>query len=229
MTYQLNLLIKKLYRPGDCLLQIGANDGIQDDLCRTSIIEFGINSHLVEPVPYLYNELCDNYRKYKNVKTYNVAIGNENKHLDFYYVDPIEDLPVWTKGLGTFDTTKNFLGKGFGGLNLREDLSQSELYQKIKTRIKKIKIKTLKLETFLMNNDIKKIDFYISDTEGYDGIIFNQLDLNKYAPKIICMETHTLDPDTLSNINYKLKQSKYKIINQEWDTVAIRKDYATDH
>lgn len=229
MTYPISSIIEKLHTSGDCLIQIGANDGIQDDLLRSSIIKFEIDSHLIEPVPYYYNELKSNYNDYKNIKTYNYAISNQDGDIDFSYIYPIDDLPVWAKGLGTFDVTKNFLGNGLSGLNLRDDMSQSDLYQKMKTRIRTSKVKTLKLETFLAKKNISKIDFYVSDTEGHDWIIFNQLNLTKYFPKLILMETHTLVSNDLLQLNTKLKKFKYKIIHQQWDTVAIREDYAASY
>lgn len=229
MMYNINLLIDKMYESTDVLVQIGANDGIQDDLCRSSIIKTKINSHLIEPVPYIYNKLCQNYANYDNVQLYNFAIGKSNNNLDFFYVYPTDDLPIWTQGLGTFDQSKNFLGSGLAGLHLAEDLSNSDLYKTTKQRIRTEQIKTLTLDKFLETYLIKQIDFYISDTEGYDGIIFDQLNLKKYYPKIICMETHTLDTSSIEKINNKLSKFKYKILHQKWDTIAIRNDYASSY
>jgi len=144
-------------------------------------------------------------------------------------VYPTDDLPIWTQGLGTFDQSKNFLGSGLAGLHLAEDLSNSDLYKTIKQRIRTEQIKTLTLDKFLETYLIKQIDFYISDTEGYDGIIFDQLNLKKYYPKIICMETHTLDTSSIEKINNKLSKFKYKILHQKWDTIAIRNDYASNY
>ena len=49
-------------------------------------------------------------------------------------------LPIWCKGLSTFDESLNFFS-GFGGLGLGEDLRNTEIYK----QINKVEIDT---ETF---------------------------------------------------------------------------------
>lgn len=106
---------------------------------------------------------------------------------------------------------------------LSEDYSNSEIYKKCMNEVKTINVNTSTLDSFIKKNDIKNIDIYISDTEGFDWIIFNQLDLNIFNPKIICMETHTLGEDQNNLIDEKLIKNGYNIIKKEWDTLAIKK------
>jgi FkbM family methyltransferase len=205
------------------LLQIGANDGLQSDLFRESIIEYKINSHLLEPVPEYYNLLLENYSNYDWIKCHNLAITTEDGQSEIKYVPKINDLPEWTMGLGTFDDEKNFLGSGKGGLNLSIDYSNSELYKRVIKELIKIEVKTNTLNTFITDNNITKIDIYVSDTEGFDWIIFNQLDLKKFNPKIICMETHTLGDVQNKLIDEKLIEYGYSILEKDLDTIAIKK------
>jgi FkbM family methyltransferase len=205
------------------LIQIGANDGLQSDPFRETIINNKINSYLLEPIPDFYNMLKHNYSNCDWVKCFNLAITTENGEQEITYVPKINGLPEWTQGLGTFNTSKNFLGEGKGGRNLETDYSNTELYREVKENIKKIIVKTKTLETFLTDQGIQKIDFYLSDTEGYDWVIFNQLDLNKYQPKVIYMETHTLGEYENSMIDEKLIKNGYTILDKSWDTIAIKK------
>lgn len=154
------------------LIQIGANDGLQSDPFRESIISQKISSFLLEPVPEFYDMLKNNYSDYEWVQCFNLAISEKDGFEEMKYVPRILDLPEWTQGLGSFDITKNFLGEGKGGHNLSEDYSDSELYQKVRDNIKKIKVKTNTLETFIKSQNISRIDFYLSDTEGFDWLIF---------------------------------------------------------
>ena len=205
------------------LLQIGANDGKQSDLFRDLIIEYKIKSNLLEPIPEFYNLLVKNYSNHNWVKCHNLAITTEDGEREMRYVPKIEGLPEWTMGLGTFDDEKNFLGSGKSGYMLSEDYSNSEIYKKCMNEVKTINVNTSTLDSFIKKNDIKNIDIYISDTEGFDWIIFNQLDLNIFNPKIICMETHTLGEDQNNLIDEKLIKNGYNIIKKEWDTLAIKK------
>ncbi len=204
------------------LLQIGANDGLQSDMFRDSIIEYKIKSHLLEPIPEFYNLLVKNYSNYNWVKCYNLAITTEDGKREIKYVPKINDLPEWTMGLGTFDAEKNFLGSGKGGNGLSIDYSSTELYKRVVNELRTIEVKTSTLNTFIIDNNIKDIDIYVSDTEGFDWIIFNQLDLKRFTPKIICMETHTLGDVENKLINDKLLEYGYDIIEKDWDTIAIK-------
>ena len=204
------------------LIQIGANDGLQSDPFRQSIIDYKIDSYLLEPIPEFYNMLQNNYSKYKWVNCFNLAITTKNGDQEIEYVPKINGLPEWTQGLGTFDSTKNFLGEGKGGNGLNIDYSKTELYEEVKKNIKKITVKTNTLETFLSNQNINKIDFYLSDTEGFDWVIFNQLDLEKYIPKVIFIETHTLGEEQNLLIDKKLIKYGYTILDKTWDTIAIK-------
>ena len=221
----LNELINECFEDTNqlTLLQIGANDGQQSDLFRDLIIEYKIKSNLLEPIPEFYNLLVKNYSNYNWVKCHNLAITTDDGEREMRYVPKIEGLPEWTMGLGTFDDEKNFLGSGKGGHMLSEDYSNSEIYKKCMNEVKTINVNTSTLDSFIKKNDIKNIDIYISDTEGFDWIIFNQLDLNIFNPKIICMETHTLGEDQNNLIDEKLIKNGYNIIKKEWDTLAIKK------
>jgi FkbM family methyltransferase len=205
------------------LIQIGANDGKQSDPFTKSIINYKIKSYLLEPIPDFYNMLKDNYSKYDWVRCFNIGITTEDGEKEIIYVPKVEGLPEWTQGLGSFDITKNFLGGGKGGKNLNTDYSSTKLYKKVKENIKKIIVKTNTLETFIKSQNLSRIDFYLSDTEGYDWIIFNQLDLKKFNPKVIFMETHTLGEYENYLIDEKLNLNGYTILDKSWDTIAIKK------
>lgn len=204
------------------LLQVGANDGRQSDPFRESILEFKINSHLLEPIPDFYEMLVNNYLEYTYVKCYNIGITNLDGEQIIDYVPKIDGLPEWTQGLGTFDKSKNFIGFGMGGHNLKIDFSESELYKTVKNNIKSILVKTNTLSNFLNQNKIMNLDLYVSDTEGFDWVVFEQLDLDKYHPKIIHMETHSLGIEQNELIDLKLAKYGYEILDKTWDTIAIK-------
>lgn len=200
-------------KPDSVLLQIGANDGVQDDYINKIVKKFKIRSHLIEPVPVFYNELENEYSDCDFVTTYNIAISNHNGYQDITYVDyhnSSDELPVWTKGLGTFDESKNGFS-GFGNFMLRDDLRNTNIYKNIVKNKTSIPVKTQTLNSFLSEQGIQEIDFYISDTEGYDGIIFEQLDIKRYQPKLLIMETHSLGIDAIKAIDSRLLNSGYLI------------------
>jgi len=205
----------------EILLQIGANDGIQDDPIRDYILKNKVTAHLLEPIPIFYKQLCENYKDHPNVTCHNLAIHVKNGKATMTYVDD-PTLPPWTKGLGTFDTTKNGFS-GYGNHNLKTNLANDPVYQSINAQKQQIVVNTNTLSTFLEAQNINRIDVYITDTEGFDGIIFNQLDLDVYTPHLIMMETHTLTTHENNLIDEKLRKHNYTITEKDWDTIAVKK------
>ena len=204
------------------LLQIGANDGIQDDPIREYIIKTKIKSHLLEPIPVFYEELCRNYKNENNVNCYNLAIHEKTGKQIMSYVND-SSLPVWTKGLGTFDTSKNGFS-GYGNYKLQTDLTNDPTFLAIDSKKETIEVETITLTDFFKRECIDRIDVYVTDTEGYDGKIFEQLDLHKYSPKVIMMETHTLGDEQNEKIIHKLEKYNYSVLENGWDTIAVKND-----
>jgi FkbM family methyltransferase len=202
------------------VLQIGANDGIQDDLVRPLITKYNLKSHLVEPVLEYFQSLSHNYKDYSNVICYNIAISDIDGNKEMSVIKYNDTMSIWCKGLSTFDESYNFFS-GFGGLGLAEDLKNTDVYKQVIENKIKINVTTKKLETFLNDNQINSLDIFITDTEGHDFIIFNQLDLTKYHPKVIIMETHTLGENVNNLITDKLLKHGYTILENSWDIVAI--------
>ena len=203
------------------VLQIGSNDGVQDDLIRPLITKYNLKSHLVEPVEEFFQSLSNNYKNYSNVVCHNIAISDTDGLKEMSVIKYDNSMPIWCKGLSTFDESLNFFS-GFGGLGLGEDLRNTEIYKQINKNKIKINVTTKKLETFLNENKINSLDVFVTDTEGHDFIIFNQLDLDKYSPKIIVMETHTLGEEINNLITDKLLKYGYSIIENSWDIIAIK-------
>lgn len=206
------------------ILQIGANDGVQEDPIFHTVNKFKIAADLIEPIPMYFEELVNNYKNSPWVTCHNIAISESDGYQEMSWLKYKDDLPLWMKGLNTFDPSKNYLGTGHGGRNLSRDMRSEKEWEYVKNNTEKIKVKTFSLESFLKINDIKKIDIYVSDTEGYDGKIFNQLDFSLYSPKIILMETHSLGEETNIQIDRKLIDNNYEIISKENDTFAVKKD-----
>lgn len=210
------------------ILQIGANDGVQEDPIFHTVNKYKVVADLIEPIPTYFEELVNNYKNSPWVTCHNIAISECDGYQEMSWLKYKDDLPLWMKGLNTFDPSKNYLGTGHGGRNLNKDMRSEKEWKYVKNNTEKMKVKTLSLKSFLETNKIKKIDIYVSDTEGYDGKIFNQLDLSLYSPKIIMMETHSLGEEANTQIDRKLLDNNYEILMKEHDTVAIKKGHRND-
>lgn len=119
-----------------CILQVGSNDGIQDDYIREHLI----NNHkdqffLVEPLPYYVEKLKALYNNYTNVSIVPAAVADMGKIADFYYIDPeIADemngdgpMNDWAHGQGSFDisTVRRWIIKNsFRGKKYRKNIDR---------------------------------------------------------------------------------------------------------
>jgi FkbM family methyltransferase len=68
-------------------VQIGANDGITGDSLRKYIEKYEWRGILVEPVPYVFKRLMDNYKGFQNLHFENAAVSSKTGHSKFYSVN----------------------------------------------------------------------------------------------------------------------------------------------
>ena len=72
--------------------------------------------------------------------------------------------------------------------------------------------------------NMPKINFLNIDCEGHDYNVLSSIDLNKYEPELICIETHEVNMETrevsnkgadlYNNINDLLKKYQYKVLKR---------------
>jgi FkbM family methyltransferase len=160
------------------LLQIGSNDGLNGDPIFAALkVQSSWKALLVEPVPYLFGRLKQNYDGNNRVQFANVAIAEEATPGIFYYLDAsaklhFPDLPSWFDQLGSFD--RNHIIKHLGVA--------------MEPFIRTLDIPTVSLPSLLEQHEVSQIDVLHIDTEGYDWKILRQLNLKKFRPKLILFE-----------------------------------------
>jgi len=172
-------------------LEIGTSD--YDTLLQNcSDGQIGIS---VEPVKYYLDRLPNKH----NVKKINIAISFDDSETDIevYYVtsDVIErlQLPDWIRGC-------NSIGK--------YHFQHEEL--KLKNYVRIDKIKQTPIDKFLIENNIRSINFLKIDVEGGDCFILNRLmnylknKTKYYYPKTIMFETNALTDDKTISETKKL-------------------------
>lgn len=124
------------------LLYLGMNKGESfEQIFRSYEQVFGF-----EPIPELHRELDDRYRKFKNVRIINAAIGEQAGHAQFN----ISDNRALSSSLGSFNSDWPNAAEG----NVRF--------------VKSITVPVINLAEFCAENSIDYIDEYISDIQGMD-------------------------------------------------------------
>jgi FkbM family methyltransferase len=165
---------------GKFIIQIGSHVGncINDPIFEN--IDENTKLILVEPVPYLFNQLIDNYKKkfndLKNIIFLNKAVSDFVGKIEMTI--PSEDndfskLPFWASQLSSIIPTH-----------------ATDHIRCLK--INKIIVETITLDNIIKEYNVKEIDLLNTDTEGHDyNILMNYSFIIK--PKQILFEYKHID------------------------------------
>ena len=189
------------------LVVIGAHFGVW---LESEITKYqNQNILLVEPVPYNYNKLKDNFKNTKNVQICTNAIFSENKLDKFYYVNEnsISKLGKhWASGIGSFnkDHILNHKTKRF---NIKpEDIDE-------------IEIKFITFDDLIENYSIQSIDKLQIDVEGAEFEILNSINYKKININSIQFESKHFDGTFKEG--EKLKKIKKKLVFEGYNLKQI--------
>jgi len=174
------------------ILEIGGNDGYQNDLIYPYAIKTNFVTHILEPIPVYYEQLKILYENYKNVHTYNYAITKKTEVDYINYIPPADNMPVWLKGCSSFFSDKNVIN-GMQTRNLDDSIApfvNETVMKYIKNNIQKLPVNCLSFKDFIELSKISNIDILVVDTEGYELEILKQIDLNKFSISLIILEYH---------------------------------------
>ena len=194
------------------ILQIGSNDGKTGDPIFQLVKKYiKWKSIFVEPVPYLFKRLQNNYGTDPRFTFENVAI-NDGVEQTFYYVrkeaiEQFPDLPYWYDQLSSF---------------MRANIT-NHLNGILDPYIEEIKLKGITLSDLLEKYSITNVDLFHIDTEGYDWRILRQLPLHQMKPSIILYEHRHLDK-VEKELSLAFLTTDYYIFIYGGDYLNIRKD-----
>jgi FkbM family methyltransferase len=192
------------------LVVIGAHSGIH---IKDLISEYANNKILlVEPVPYNYQILENDYKNNENIFISRNAIFDEVKKDNFYHVkkDSIKKLGKhWASQIGSFD--KNHI---LNHKNKRFDITDDDIQI---TEVEFITFQNL-VEKYSINS-INKLQI---DVEGAEYKIMNSIDYNKIKIKNIFFESKHFDGTFTEG--KKLKEIKDKLVLNGYSLKQVDKE-----
>jgi FkbM family methyltransferase len=195
------------------VVQVGAMDGFSFDDVRGHLEKYKWDEILVEPVPHVYEKLVNNLKHRDNCVFENSAITTEDGKVKMITVseDIIKEnnLHPGYEGMSALYPLKN----GFGTDYERDIFVKDNLAQTID-------VNGITLDSLITKHNVKNIDVFLTDAEGHDWMIFNQLDLNKFRPKFIRMEYVNLTKDEQKLVKDKLIKNDY-YFEEGFDIIAI--------
>ena len=198
------------------LVVIGAHFGVwlkdQIDLLKDQQIL------LVEPVPYNYIKLKEDFKNKENIKICTNAIFSENKKGKFYYVDEnsISKLGKhWASGIGSFN--KNHI------------LDHKTKRFKIEDQhIVETEVEFITFDSLVQKYSIKSIDKLQIDVEGAEYEILKSINFKSIIIKSIQFEYKHFDGTfkegpKLEEIKQKLKSEGYNLNQIDNENIIANK------
>lgn len=196
--------------PTAFFVQVGANDGLKLDPLRPHILARQWSGIMIEPVPYVFEQLAAQYRSHPRIMLEKVAVAEHDGTAELYYLPESSDetLPDWYDALASF----------------RRDvlLKHEDFIPDIASRITSIEVPCLTFESICDKHEVDTIDLVQMDTEGYDAEVIKLIDLERYSPKLVMFEHLHLDSDDWQECLTRLRRHGYEDLSDHMDTVCLR-------
>lgn len=195
-----------------CVVQVGANDGVQGDPLHALIVANPRWQALfIEPVDVLFDRLVRNYGHEGRFRFRRCAISSRAGQRTFYHVS--EDaraalggrVPYWFDQLGAFD--RDHIVAQLGGV--------------LEPFIVATEVDTLPLTQVLDEHGIDRVDLLHIDTEGHDHEVLMSLDFGRYKPTVVLFEHVHLDAGSARGVASRLVGNGYRLARHGDDTLAV--------
>lgn len=178
--------IKNFLKEDSVVLDVGANIGVFSVYCANVCKNGKVYSF--EPVSFVFEILSKNTKNYKNCFCFKLGVGSKNE-------EKIIKIRSWNPGYSTIDTE-----------NIERKAESFDIEEKIKI---------VKLDDWIKESDISKIDFIKIDVEGYElEVLKGAIEtIKKFKPVLGISIHHPKLKDEVfnffdkNNLNYNLKMS----------------------
>ena len=177
------------------IVQIGANDGVRFDELNEFINKHKTECLLVEPIKENFEELSKKYDDSKFVKLENSAISIDDE-ISFLYKVNMENIAQYGDHIpGITSFNKHHL--------LKHGVKNEHIIKQ--------KIKTISIKQLFTKHEIKNLDLFYVDAEGYDGKIVLDFLLNIKLRPIIIFEYVHVNNNILNDLLVELKKNGYRV------------------
>ena len=203
-------------RPDATFVQIGAHDGTQLDPLREAVLGSGWTGVMVEPVPYVFERLAERYGANPRLALENCAIAEHEGVQELHHLPelpPGDAAWKWYDALGSFRRDVVLRHDGF--------------VPDIGSQLVATEVPCLTFDGLCARRGLERVDVVQIDTEGYDLVILEQIDLDRYRPDIVVFEHLHLDEDERRRASELLTEAGYDHVRDGMDTLALGPDAAS--
>jgi FkbM family methyltransferase len=203
------------------VVQIGANDGINNDPIHKFIKRDHWQGVLLEPQRYVFEKyLKPLYSKTKGITVMNSALDYKDGSKPIYKIAVSNSR--WATGLTSFNRKILEEAVKSGSIERQAKKEGSPLPENKDEYIAEESVECICTETLLKRAGIKKTDWLQIDTEGFDFEIIKMFNIAITKPTVIVYENiHLSSADRTECINH-LKTNGYLTRDYGANTLAIR-------
>jgi FkbM family methyltransferase len=203
------------------VVQVGANDGINNDPIHKFIKRDHWHGVLLEPQKYVFEKLLEPlHRNTKGITVLNVALDYKDGFKPIYKISVSNSR--WATGLATFnreileETTKS------GYIERHAKKEGCPLPESKDEYIAEERVECICTETLLKKAGIDRTDWLQIDTEGFDFEVIKMFNIGVTRPAVIVYENIHLSPAIREECINHLKINGYVSRNYGSNTVAMR-------
>lgn len=198
--------------PDAVFVEIGANDGDKNDHLRPFLARTRWSGVMVEPVPYVFERLTENYAAFDRVVLENVAVAETDGALPFFHLreagaDERASLPSWYDEIGSFSREAV----------LRHVASIPEL----EDRVVETSVPSVTFATLCRRHGLDRVDLVVVDTEGFDGALVRSFPFDRYRPRLFVYEHFHLDKRERNGTREHLHGVGYETLEEGLDTFCL--------
>lgn len=213
-----NILLYALNELASCtkgnlkIIQIGANDGDDQDPLVPFLNSRDCDAILIEPMDQPYATLKERYSNSSHINTLQAAIGDAAGVMDIFYI---------VDGLGEPDLTL-YSSLDYGKVaRILAGRKEQARFKDHSIRSKQVEIKTLGsvLEAF----NFYDVDAIVVDVEGFDHRIVKNFLSQGIEPKIIRFEYCNMKRRDFYKIRSLLLEKEYEIVRVGVDIYCQKK------
>ena len=205
---QLPRVVERLNCPDFFFVNIGANDGISNDPIYPFLNKYGWRGIAVEPLDYMCDELRRNYARFEGVVVEHAAITSSPR--PFYFIAPDATDANFIRQIGSLHS--DYIKKTIA--LMRAWQFQGPVREGLEHSIRRVEVPCLTFGQLLAKHAVQRIDFLNIDAEGSDFEILMMIDLTRWSPSILCLETAEFSDAQKTRAMEVLRQAGYEYLER---------------
>ncbi|MEM7655832.1 MAG: FkbM family methyltransferase, partial [Bacteroidota bacterium] len=202
------------------VVQIGANDGFNNDPIHKFIKRDNWQGVLLEPQKWVFDRFLTRiYQKNRGIQVIHAALGARDGFMPLYKISFSD--ARWATGLATFERPQ--LEKALASPYVDKQVAKEGVQRpaRLEDQIVEEQVPVLKVSTLLDRYQIEQMDMLQIDTEGFDYQVIQLFDVAKTQPRLIVFESCHLSETAFRDCQQHLKTAGYAIRTLGPNTVAM--------